>query len=176
MKTSSETVKTTVEAWERAYNRHDLSKIKDLYEENIAFAKVGLIETEGRQSAHEVAKFDSKVETQSSLNIERIEGDTAYCDMREKSVWLRAAGIEEAHYSGAFVVQDGRIKSLRFEPKPETKQATEKAMASFTKWATKEKPEHLGEIMPEGKSLYNAENAEKWIHLMQEWRETTQTK
>jgi len=164
-----------VKAWTEAHNSHNLSRLNDLYGENITFELAGMMEAEGKQGAREVAEFDRATKSQRTLNELRLEGDTVYCDLTEKNEWLRTAGIREAHYSGAFTVREGQIEAIRFEPKPETKQATEEALSSFTQWASEEKPEHLAEIMPEGKITYDAKSAKKWLPLMQEWRDTTKT-
>ncbi len=48
-------------------------------------------------------------------------------------------------------------------------------LTPLLEWASEHKPEQLAEMMPEGKFAYHAENAEKSLALLREWKEATKS-
>ena len=108
----------------------------------------------------------------SASNIETVR-DSVFCNLTETNDWLQMAEIGEAHYSVIFVFKDGLISKISASAKPETANAFNNVLMQLMIWAKENKSDLLTEMMPDGKFIYNAENAVKTLTLLTEWKENT---
>lgn len=162
-----------VKAFEDICNSHDVEKIISLYTEDAVHEVPGQFLLRGRKDLRGLAQYDSVSNTRFFFRQCEAEGDTVTCDFIATDDWIKTVGIEEAYYSAKFVFSDGLIKQWTAEPTPETAQALDQVFSSFVDWVSKEKPQQLKEMAPEGRFIYNAKNAKKSLKLLREWQEST---
>jgi hypothetical protein len=164
-----------VKAYQGAYNSHDLDGLMSLFTDDAAFEVVGQFVLKGKEDVRRVAEYDSALNIHMTISQFTTRGDTVWCHLAETNDWLKTAGIGEATYSAMFVIEDGLIKLIRGESTPEIDKALNQVLEPLLEWASKERPEQLAEMTPEGKFAYNAENAKKSLALLREWQEATKS-
>jgi ketosteroid isomerase-like protein len=160
-----------VEAFQEAYNGHDLDRLMALYAANASFEVLEAFSLRGKEELRDLAEHDFVLNVQMSCSQFDDRGDSVMCHLTETNDWLRTAGVARARYAAIFVVQGGRITSVRAEPDPATVQAYQTVSIPLLAWANQESPELVKEMMPEGQFLYNAENAKHFLSLLREWKQ-----
>ena len=156
------------------YNTHDVNDILNLYADDAIFEVTGQFFLSGKNQIRDITKYDSVLNIKMSVsNIETV-GDSVFCDMSETNDWLRTAEIGEAHYSVIFTFKDGLISKIIASAKPETAKAFNSVLTPLMIWAKENNSDLLTEMMPEGKFIYNAENATKTLALLTEWKENAE--
>lgn len=161
-----------VKAFEDICNSHDVEKIISLYTEDAVHEVPGQFLLRGRKELRGLAEYDSVSNTHFFFRQCKAEEDTVTCEFIATDDWIKTVGIEEAYYAAKFVFSDGLIKQWIAEPTPETAQLLDQVFSSFAEWISKERPQQLKEMAPEGRFIYNAENAKKSLRLLREWQES----
>ncbi len=163
-----------VRAYQEAYNSHDVTRVMALYADDATFEVVGQFVLRGRREIRDLTEYDTAL----SIRMDFIDcgshGDTLVCRLLETNEWFKTAGIEQTLYSVKFVFTNGLIKLLRAEASSGTDEAMHHVVGSLADWASQERPEQLRAMMPEGRFVYNAENAAKNLALIQEWQHVTE--
>jgi len=155
------------------YNTHNVNDIVNLYADDAVFEVMDQFSLSGKDQIRGITKYDSVLNIKMSVsNIETVK-DSVFCNLSETNDWLQIAEIGEAHYSVIFVFKDGLISKISASAKPETGKAFNNVLTPLLVWAKEDKPDLLTEMMPEGKFIYNAENATKTLNLLTEWKEST---
>ena len=155
------------------YNTHNVNDIVNLYADDAVFEVMGQFSLNGKDQIRDITKYDSVLNINMSVsNIETVR-DSVFCNLSETNDWLQIAEIGEAHYSVIFVFKDGLISKISASAKPETAKAFNNVLTSLMIWAKENRSDLLTEMMPEGKFIYNAENAMKTLSLLTEWKENT---
>lgn len=162
-----------VKAYEKAYNSHDFERIMSLYAEDATFGVAGQFVLQGKEKIRGITEYNIALNVYMSFSECIIQGDTVICKLAETNDWIKMAGIKEAYYSAVFVFGDGLIKLIIAEPTPETSEAFMQVLKPLVEWATKESPQRLAEMMPEGEWVYNEANANRWLFLLYEWQKET---
>lgn len=158
------------------YNTHDVKKIISLYAPDAVFEVVGQFTLSGKEQIRNLTQYDSVLNIRMSLfDIEK-KGNSVSCNLSETNNWLKTSGIGEAHYTINFIFEKGFIKNLKAEAKPETQQAFMQVLSPLIEWAKGNKADLLAEMMPEGRFVYNAENARKTLALLRSWKEKSEKK
>jgi len=169
----SESLKQLVQNYPILYNSHNVNDIVKLYADDAIFEVVGQFSLKGKDQIRDITKYDSVLNIKMSIsNIETVR-DSVFCNLSETNDWLQIAEIGEAHYSVIFVFRDGLITKISASAKPETAKAFNDVLTPLLIWAKENKPDVLTEMMPEGKFIYNVENAIKTLTLLTEWKEST---
>ncbi len=169
----SENLTQLTQRYPTVYNTHNVNDIVNLYADDAVFEVAGQFSFNGKDQVRDITKYDSVLNIKMSVsNIETV-GDSVFCNLSETNDWLQTAEIGEAHYSVIFVFKDGLISKISAEAKPETAEAFNNVLTPLMIWAKENKPDLLAEMMPEGKFIYNAENAMKTLNLLTEWKEST---
>jgi hypothetical protein len=164
-----------VKAYQHAYNSHDLGEVLPLLTEDATFQVPGLFDLEGKRDIRLAAEYDFALHIHMTLDRFSTKRDTVFCELIEMNDWLEAAGIDEAYYEGKFVIGRGLIKHISAVATPETEKAFQDVLNPLLEWASKERPEQLAQMMPEGKFIYNADSAKRSLALLKEWRETIES-
>ena len=155
------------------YNTHDVNDIVNLYTDDAVFEVIGQFSLNGKDQIRDITKYDSVLNIKMSVsNIETVR-DSVFCNLSETNDWLQIAEIGEANYSVIFVFKDGLISKISASAKPETANAFNNVLTQLMIWAKENRSNLLTEMMPEGKFIYNAENAMKTLFLLTEWKENT---
>ena len=155
------------------YNTHNVNDIVNLYADDAVFEVMGQFSLRGKDQIRGITKYDSVLNIKMSIsNIETVR-DSVFCNLSETNDWLQIAEIGEAHYSVIFVFKDGLISKISASAKPETAKAFNNVLTPLMIWAKENRSDLLNEMMPEGKFIYNAENAMKTLTLLTEWNEST---
>ncbi len=163
----------TLKEWGTAYKAGDTKHLHKLHAEGSVLRRAGVGPASQTTRAEEAAEYGKITKTEYDIAAPRVEGEKVYAHVTERSEWLRAAGIPEAHYEGEFTFKGGRIEALHLEARPETRKAAEAAFAEFTDWVAREKPAYAAEVLAEGKLRMEAEGGHRLIELMHEWKEAT---
>ncbi len=161
-----------VKAFENTCNSHDVEEVISLYMEDAVHEVPGQFLLRGKRELQGLAEYDSVANTYFTFKQCEVDGDTVTCEFIATDDWIKTAGIKEAYYSAVFVFSNGLIKLWIAEPTPETAHALGRVFSSFVEWASKKRPQQLKEMTPEGRFIYNAENAKKSLALVQEWQES----
>ncbi len=69
-----------------------------------------------------------------------------------------------------YVFHNGLITLLQADQKPGAQQAIGRLLAPLVKWANEHNKNVLREMMPQGKFIFNTENTQKTLTLLQEWK------
>ena len=155
------------------YNTRNVNDIVNLYADDAVFEVMGQFSLNGKDQIRGITKYDSVLNIKMSVsNIETVR-DSVFCNLSETNDWLQIAEIGEAHYSVIFVFKDGLISKISASAKPETAKAFNNVLTTLMIWAKENRSDLLNEMMPEGKFIYNAENAMKTLTLLTEWNEST---
>ncbi len=155
------------------YNTHNVNDIVNLYADDAVFEVVGQFSLSDKDQIRGITKYDSVLNIKMSVsNIETVR-DSVFCNLTETNDWLKIAEIGEAHYSVIFIFKDGLISKISASANPETANAFNNVLTPLMIWAKDNKSDLLTEMMPDGKFIYNAENATKTLALLTEWKERT---
>ena len=155
------------------YNTHNVNDIVNLYADDAVFEVMGQFSLNGKDQIRDITKYDSVLNINMSVsNIETVR-DSVFCNLSETNDWLQIAEIGEAHYSVIFVFKDGLISKIIASAKPETAKAFNNVLTPLMIWAKENRSDLITEMMPEGKFIYDAENAMKTLNLLTEWKENT---
>jgi ketosteroid isomerase-like protein len=159
----------------QVYNTHHVENIVALYANDAVFEVVGQFSLSGEDQVRNITKYDSVLNIQMSIDNLETSGDTVFCDLTETNDWLKTAGIGQAKYEVMFVFDKGLIKYLQAKSKPETEHDFAQVLSPMMTWAIEQDLPVLKELMPEGKFVYNAENARKTLNLLRLWNESLTT-
>jgi hypothetical protein len=155
------------------YNTRDVSDILNLYADDAIFEVTGQFSLSGKNQIRDITKYDSVLNINMSVGNIETAGDSVFCTLSETNDWLRTAEIGEAHYSVIFIFKEGLVSKIIASAEPRTANAFNNVLTPLMIWAKENKPDLLSEMMPEGKFIYNAENATKTLALLTEWKENT---
>lgn len=161
-----------VKAFEETYNSHDVEKIMSFYADDAVHEGPGTFLLKGKKELRDLAEYDKTMNFRLSFKQCTVKADTITCELTVTDDWTRTAGIQKVTYSSKIVFRDGLIKQWITVPTPESAQEINNLVRSLIEYASKEKPQLLKEMMPEGKFIYNAENARKLLALEREWKTT----
>lgn len=164
-----------VMTYEEAYNGYRGHTLLSLLAEDVTFEVAGQFVAKSKEDVRQVAEHDFALDVHMSIIRLSTKADTVFCDLTETNDWLKTAGIGEARYTGRFVFEDGLIKLIEGKATPETDLAFNQVLNPLMEWASEERPKELAQMMPEGKFVYNAENAMKSLALLREWQEATKS-
>lgn len=164
-----------VKEYEEAYNGYRIHTLLSLLADDVTFEVVGQFAAKSKEDVRQVAEHDFALDIHMSIIRFSTKGDTVFCDWTESDDWLKTAGIGDARYTGRFVVEGGLIQLMEGKLTPETDEALSQVLDPLMEWASKERPERLAKMMPEGKFVYNAENALESLALLREWQEATKS-
>ena len=167
---SSPELKDSVRAYEDAYNSHNLEEVVSQFTNNPTFEIKGQFILKGKQALRDLVAYDIALDIHMSIGNMKTAGDTVYAHLTETNNWLQVAGIGEAHYLIEFVFRDGAIEREVGTPTPETETAFQDVLRPLMAWAEREAPDRLEEMMPNGEFEYTAENAERTLALLEDWR------
>ena len=169
----SPNLKQLTQNYPTVYNTHKVNDIVNLYADDAVFEAVDQFSLSGKDQIRGIAKYDSALNIKMSVSDIETVRDSVFCNLSETNDWLQIAEIGEAHYSVVFIFKDGLISKISASAKPETAEAFNNVLTLFLNWAKENKSDLLAEMMPEGKFIYNAENAMKTLTMLTEWKEST---
>lgn len=160
-----------ITAYQEAVNAGDIDRVMSLYADEARFQVPGLFDLQGPEALRGLAQYDRVLNTVLEFSRMEIRGDTVYCQAKETNDWIETADIGEFYYEGVIVVRRGRIETIEASFTPETDRAFRRVMMPLMEWAKTERPGELAEMMPRGEFLYNAENAQKNLSLLREFKQ-----
>ncbi len=152
------------------YNTHKVEEIVSLYADDAVFEVAGNFSLFGKDQIRNITKYDSVMNIHMTISNIITRGDTVVCNLTETNDWLKTAEIGEAFYTVKFIFHDGLIKHLQANTMPETQQAFSQVLSPLMEWAAENNEKTITEMMPDGKFIYSAENAEKNLALLRSWK------
>lgn len=165
--------KDVVTSYERAYNAHQIDSLLVLFTDDAQYEFTGM-ETPlvGKEAISQKARYDSTLDSQIKLIIERIKRDTVFVNAMETNNWLFTAGLQPNVYSSiAFVISNGKIKRVRAELSEPSVAAINAVMGALIPWAQENEPEKLGRLLSGGGFVYNRESAALSLELLDDWHQ-----
>jgi ketosteroid isomerase-like protein len=159
--------------FEKAYNAHDVEKIMSFYAEDAVHEVLGQFVLRGKEKIRGLVEYDAASDARLSFTQYEVEGQTITCGFTMTDDWIKAAGMDQIHYSGTLVFRDGLIHQWTAQTSSETVQRLTDVFNAVTDWASKERPQQLEELISQGDFVYNAENAKKSLELLREWQKAT---
>ncbi len=162
-----------VRAYESAYNEHNVPAVLALCTDDVVFQSAGLNTLIGKQAIRGMAEYDSVMGVHVQFSNIVTRKDTVFFDAAETNEWFRTAGINVVHHQSFFVFKGALIRHIGTTWNARDEKAVRLAVRSFLEWVTREKPDRIKELMPQGKFLSNAESATEMLALVRDWRKTT---
>lgn len=165
-----------IKAYEATYNTHDVEKLMSFYADDIEFEIVGVWVKEGKAVVQELAEWDKATNMHMTISNIEVSGDTVTCKLVETNDWWKLAGMGEVYYEPCVMIfRNGLISEMRTTMTQESLDAYAKVWPSIISWAGEHRSEELKELLPGGTFIYGTEAANKWIVLLQEWRDAQET-
>jgi len=156
-------LKQRVIEFQEAHNRLDVEKELSLLSDDAKQEGSG-----GYQWIMQEAILDSRI----FLTDIKVNGDVVTCKAKQQDDWFKAAGIDAVYYeSFQLTFEDGLIKDIKSTYTQESAEAIQEFKAIFYKWLGEKLRQESAELITKGVTI---ENVDKWLTLMQEWREETE--
>lgn len=162
-------------AYVEANNAHDVDRVMALYTDDIRFENVGVWVKQGKEEVRTIAEWDAKTHIHMTVSDITVRKDTVTFRLIETNDWLKNAGVDEWRWEAYVITKNGLIKEIRAALTEESAKIFIPVYQSIIRWMSEERPEELAELMPDGEFLYEEGAAKKWLVLLQEWREATQS-
>lgn len=153
---------------------HDIERIMSFYAHDVRFEIVGTLVRKGSDKIRDLVEWDVETHIHMSVTNVHSRGNIIQCRLSETNDWLGLSGIGEMHYEPClFVFRDTLINEIRAELTRESSQRYIRSWQEIIEWTTANRSKVLLDLMPGGKFMYGKERAQKWISLLQEWRDAT---
>lgn len=159
-----------IKEYESAFNSHDVNKLTSLFTDNAVIELSLLNHLKGKGQIRGYAEYDSVLNSRITVSDIAESDSRAFFVMSLSNDLLKTIGINEAKYSMIFKISGGKIENIAGGLTNETEIRIKAFQNIFMLWAAKEKLNALNQIMPNGKIVYNAENAKKYLNLVIEWK------
>jgi hypothetical protein len=165
--------KDVVKAYETAANAHKIPSLISLFSDDSQFQSTGMeLPLLGKEAIAQKARYDSTLNNIIRLTITRTKRDTIFATAIETNQWLSSAGLAPSYYSSiAFVVVNGKIKTLNAELSDSSVAAINNIMNSLIPWAQEYEPEKLNQLLSGGVFSYTAQSAALSLELLRDWRQ-----
>lgn len=153
-------------------NEHDvpaaLACLADSFE--LRFAGSGYAMT--KDAVVDALAWDAGTGGHHEWRVVEADGPTVTVEGRETNEFLELLGIEALPFRSTFEVgDDGRIRG-QTHAVDWGDVTLEDAMDPLVAWASRNEPEELDAIYPEGRIVYTEEMARRWVALARRWRAT----
>ena len=163
-----------VRAYVEEFNAHDLEGVASRFTKDPTFEMGGLYTLKGKQALKDLLAYDMVLDARLSVGNMRAAGDTVFAHLTVTNRWLEVADIGEAHCQAMFVFHDGAIDKFVGTLTPETRAAFDDVMGPMLAWAKQNAPDRLEEMTQDGRFIYNADNAERALALLEDWKRSTE--
>jgi hypothetical protein len=165
------TLERRVLEYERQVNARNIDRVLDLFAEDATFELQGSFSLSGKDALRDLAEWDSVLHSRLTLHRIETEGDTVLCDVSESNEWLAAVGIlEVVHPTTMFVFKDGLIIHIQAETDSMGTRAIRGSLDAVLEWALLDRPQKVRELISDTGFVYNAENAVRWLQLLEDWK------
>jgi hypothetical protein len=162
-----------VKRYEKIHNSHDVEMALSLYSDDVRFEVVGMFVKVGKDQVRDIEEWDAETNSHMTISNVEVQGNTASYRLAEGNDWFRLAGIELMYYEPCRIVfREELIAEIECEATDESKSAMGEVWQPIMEWASRERSDELAGLMPDGKFVYGAESARKWMSLLKEWRDT----
>lgn len=159
-----------VKSYEYAHNVHDVESALDLMSDDITFALGDVWTRNGKDNMSQIEKWDSVLNSRLAFNIMVTRGDSVFCRVTEQNDWFKKAGVDKIEYSPVVVIaHQGLIHKFIATPPTDVGQHIEEVMRSLYTWSTETNDSTLHHLLPDGKFIYSAESASRWLDLLDRW-------
>jgi hypothetical protein len=156
-------LKQRVIEFQEAHNRLDVEKELSLLSDDAKQEGSG-----GYQWIMLEALLDSRI----FLTDIKVNGDVVTCKAKQQDDWFKTAGIDAVYYeSFQLTFKDGLIKDIKSTYTQESDKAILEFKKAFYKWAHEKRGQESVGLITKGITV---ENVDKWLALVQEWREETE--
>jgi hypothetical protein len=164
--------KAVVASYERMYNAHQIDSLLALFADDAQYEFTGMgMPLVSKNAIAQKARYDSVLDSQIKIIIKRTNKDTLFTVAGETNNWQKAAGLSPNYYSSLiFVIDNGKIRSLRAELADSSVAAVNKVMESLIPWAEENTPEKLDQMISGGAFSYTSQSAVLSLELLKQWK------
>ena len=165
------TEKEVVEAHLEAHSRHDVDALMSLYDEDVTFEVVGDDPIVGKSAVRQSEEYHAALNGKWRFFDYVSEPGQISFKSTVKNDYYRILGVAELRYpSNTMTIRDGLITSVRIALSQESREQVRQAEEAFDAWVTKEKPEIVAKLAPDGKFVPGKESALELMALLREWQ------
>ncbi len=165
----------TLEYFE-THNRHDVTAKVAFLTEDIIFAMPGTESLSGTFQLRDIFAWDSVLSSELIASDLEVRGDTVFVNsLVERNDWFRLSGIGEVRFlpGTKMIFRDDLIRTIETATiVPEDEQAVTDSVNAMMEWLRWSHPELAPDVQDGTLFRYNAKNAEIWIELLTEWRDS----
>lgn len=164
------TSEDAVERYLTRTNEHDvpgaLACLADSFELRFAGSEYAM----RKDGLADALAWDAGTGGHNEWRVVEVDGRKVTVEGRETNEFLEILGIEALRFRSIFEVDDdGRIAS-QTHAVDWGDVTLEDAMEPLIAWASRNEPEELAAIYPEGRMVYTEEMARRWVALARRWR------
>lgn len=169
------TEKEIVEAYLEALNHHDIDAVMSLYDDDTVFEIVDGDDIVGKSALRPFQEFYNALNSQWRFFDYVSEPGQISCKVTVQNDYFRILGVDELRYSSnTMTIRDGLITSVRVALSQESREQVRQAEEAFDAWVTKEKPEIVAKLAPDGKFITSKDSALELMALLREWKAAQQ--
>lgn len=151
-------------------NEHDVPGALDCLADSFELRFAGSEYAMTKDSLADALAWDAGAGGHNEWHVVEVDGPRVTVEGRETNEFLELLGIESLHFRSTYVVDDdGRIAS-QTHAVDWGDVTLEDAMEPLIAWASRNEPEELEAIYPEGRMVYTEEMARRWVALARRWR------
>jgi len=118
----------------------------------------------------EVLRWNAALNSKLTFSDLEWEGDTVRGLFTETNDLLDLLGIESRRFKIEFQFSGDLIRQQVLDVMPSDGPSMEKALEPFLEWASASRADDLQTIYPDGRWVYRASTADRWIELVRDWR------
>lgn len=165
------TAEDVVDRYLTRTNEHDVPAALDCLADSFELRFAGSEYAMTKDGLADALAWDAGTNGHNEWRVVEVDGPKVTVEGRETNEFLELLGIESLRFRSTFEVDDdGRI--LRQTHAVDWGDVTlGDALEPLIAWASRNEPDELEEIYPEGRMVYTEEMAGRWVALAHRWRE-----
>ncbi len=165
--------KEILAGYQQAHNAQDVEGALAWLTPDVSWRMTGLWVRHGTEEMRDLEAWDAVLNGRIEfIEVKSMAGGLT-CRSEETNDWYQATGIDQVTYDQIrFEFRDGRISQVRAKLSSESERAIDKVVNQVSRWALKSAPAEINAVLPRGIFNYGAEQAHRWMALLQAWQKS----
>ena len=164
--------KEIVLAYQEAHNAHDVEKALSFFTADIRYGMTGVWVKQGIDEVRALESWDAALNSHMDYHVLKVRQSRMNCSATETNDWLKLAGIGKIEYTSIkFEFKGEKIQHVRAQLAGKSEWAIDQAVNDVLRWALEAHPGEVQSLIPRGNFLHGEGHAERWLKLVQEWKE-----